>query len=573
MIEKEKIDEIKHQTDIVGLIGQYVQLKKIGKNYRALCPFHNEKDPSFYVVPEKGIYHCFGCKKGGNAITFLMEFEKLDFPSAVKRLAKDLGIEIDTSRGLKHRELYEVNDLAAQYYSLCMMREIGKRGQHYVSDRSIDLTRCKDFRLGYAPVSGGLVTYMRQKGVKKESLMKVGLVHTQSSGRSLREIFRDRVIFPIFNPSGRIIGFGGRSLDDNAKPKYLNSPETPIFKKGDSLYGLFQSREHIREKQEVVLVEGYFDLLNLFQHGINYVCAPLGTALTEKQATLLARFAKKANVIFDGDLSGIKAALRAIGLLISAQADVYITSLPDNTDPDTVINEQGVEVLQKAIASADDFFHFYRKHMKTDTVEQEVDVIKDLIEIVGHINDEIRFDRYVKYAAHVFDLDVEVVLRQMKKSKKGEEAKPAVRAKKTPEEILMAMIFNHKDYFSIASELLSPSDFVDPGLVRLFKTLLKDTAFDVSDLSDVDIIDEGLKERIMSLIIMEPTVSQEEFQKAVIHFKSDVETKKIKEKIAEANAKGDVKTVEQCHKKLNKLKKQMLQLVSENVAQNTGGAM
>jgi DNA primase len=466
-----------------------------------------------------------------------------------------------------------VNELAAQFFSLCMTREIGKRGQQYVKDRAIDLAECKEFRLGYAPVSGGLVTYMRQKGVNKESLMKVGLVSPHASGKSLREIFRDRVIFPISNPSGRIIGFGGRSLDDNVKPKYLNSPETPIFKKGESLYGLYQARAHIREKQEVVLVEGYFDLLNLYQHGINYVCAPLGTALTEKQAVLLSRFAKKANVLFDGDLSGIKAALRAIGLLISTQADVYVTSLPDDSDPDTVINEHGVEALQKAIASADDFFHFYRKHMKTDTVEQEVEVIKDLIEIVSHINDEIRVDRYMKYAAHVFDLDVEVIKRQMKKTKKSEDTKPARRSKKTPEEILMAMILNHRDYMSIVAEVLSPKDFDDPGLRRLFKTLLKDTAFDVSDLSDVDIIDEGLKERLMSLIIMEPTVSKEEFQKAVIHFKSEVETRKIKEKIATAHAEGDVKTVEQYHKKLNTLKKKMLQLAAEHAAQDTGGAM
>jgi len=571
MIEREKIEEIKRQTDIVALISQYVQLKKVGKNYRALCPFHNEKDASFYVVPEKGIYHCFGCKKGGNAITFLMEFEKLDFPAAVKRLAKDLGIEIDTARGLKYRELYDMNELATQFFSVCLSREIGKRGQNYLRERSIDIEKCKDFRLGYAPVSGGITTFMRQKGIKKESLVKVGLITKNTSGKNTREIFRDRIIFPIFNPSGRIIGFGGRSLDESVKPKYLNSPETPIFKKGEGLYGLFQSREFIRQKQEVILVEGYFDLLNLFQNGFNNICAPLGTALTEKQGVLLARFARKANILFDGDLSGIKAALRAIGLLISVQVDVYITSLPDNTDPDALLRDHGVKALDEAINAADDFFRFYRKHVNTDTVEQEVTVIKDLIEIVSLIKDEIRFDRYVKYAAHVFNLDVDMILRQMK-GKKEEKSKPIPRSKKTPEEILMAMVLNHKEFLSIATEMITPADFSDPGLARLFKTLLKDKTFDVSDISDVDIIDEGLKEHLMALIIMEPTVSQDEFQNAMIHFKSEVETKRIKEMIADAHAKGDAQTVMQCHKKLNMLKKKMLQLKTESYAQDTGGS-
>lgn len=569
MIEKSKIEEIKHQTDIVALISQYVQLKKVGKNYRALCPFHTEKDPSFYVIPDKGIYHCFGCKKGGNAITFLMEYEKLDFPSAVKRLAKDLGIEIDTSRGLKHRELYDVNDEASRFFTLCLNREIGKRGRSYLADRSLELAQCKDFRLGYAPVSGGLLTYMRQKGIKQESLIKVGLIARHSTGHSAREIFRDRIIFPIFNLSGRIIGFGGRSLDDNMQPKYLNSPETPIFKKGENLYGLYQARDFIRQKQEIVLVEGYFDLLNLYQHGFNYVCAPLGTSLTERQALLLSRFAKKVNVLFDGDLSGIKAALRAIGLLINTQIDVYVASLPDGSDPDTVINDQGVDALRSIIESADDFFHFYRKHTKTDTVEQEVTVIKDLIEIMSNIHDEIRFDRYVKYAAHVFDIKTDVILRHMKGTVQ-ETPVPTLRSKKTPEEILMAMILNHKEYFSSAAEILEPGDFTDPALVRLYKNLLKDELFDVSNLSDVDIIDEGLKERLMALIIMEPAVSYEEFQKAAVHFKSDVETRRIKEKIAAAHAKGDVQAVLQYNEKLNTLKKKILQLKEESVTRDTG---
>lgn len=176
MIEKEKIEEIKRQTDIVGLVSQYIQLKKVGKNYRALCPFHSEKTPSFYVNPEKGIFYCFGCKKGGNAINFLMEYEKMDFPTAVKLLAKNLGIEIETTKGLKYKQIYEANETASQFYTLCLSKNIGKRGQNYLAKRNIDIEKLQDFQLGYAPLSGGLVTYARQNGVSKQALFKAGLI-------------------------------------------------------------------------------------------------------------------------------------------------------------------------------------------------------------------------------------------------------------------------------------------------------------------------------------------------------------------------------------------------------------
>jgi len=560
MIEKEKIEEIKRQVDIVALISQYIQLKKVGKNFRALCPFHSEKEPSFYVSPDKGIFYCFGCKKGGNAINFLMEYEKLDFPAAVKKLAKNLGIEIDTTRGLKYKELYEVNELACQFFAVCLSKEIGKRGRSYLKERKIELDKLTDFRLGYAPSSGGLVTFMRQKGVSQDSLNKVGLISAAASGRNKnREIFRDRLIFPIFNISGRIIGFGGRSIDDYVRPKYLNSPETQIFKKGQILYGLFQSKENLRTKGESLLVEGYFDLLSLYQKGLNNVCAPLGTSLTESQAILMSRFSKKVNILFDGDLSGMKAALRAIGMLINAQVDVFVTSLPKNTDPDTFINESGVDKLKKTIDEAQDFFHFYKKAVKADTVEQEIVLIKDLIEIISKIRDPIRFDRYVKYAARVFDISVDTIKKAMGKKEESKE-KPMGRQKVTQEERLMAMILNQKEYFPQVKELLKPKDFGEAGLTRLYKMILKNENFNVSDLSEVDIIDEVLKDRLLSLIVKELPVPKESFFKALIQYKSNIEEKKIREKISKAHADGDEAARIKYQKKLKELRQKMLNI-------------
>lgn len=554
MIEQEKIEEIKRQTDIVDVIGKYVQLKKMGRNFRGLCPFHSEKNPSFYVNPEKNIYYCFGCKKGGNAINFLMEYEKLDFPDAVKRLARDLNIEIDTTKGLKHKELYEANEFACQFFGQCLEREIGRRGQEYLARRSIRPGDIKDFRLGYAPPSGGLTMFMRQKGVSPERIQQAGLV------TSNRELFRDRLMFPIFNLSGRIVGFGGRSIDDNMQPKYLNSPETPIFHKGEGLYGLYQAKESVRAKGEVILVEGYFDLLSIFQHGFDNVCAPLGTSLTEGQAVLLSRFARKALILFDGDLSGLRAALRAIGLLIDAQVDVYVALLPENTDPDSFINAQGAPALQGLLAQAPDFFHFYRSVVKTETVTQEITLIKDLIQIIGRIRDPIRYDRYLKYAAHVFDIPVTTIEKELSQTSGRTEppARPGPKNRVSQEERLMAMILNGYEYLPLVREVLEPDDFVEESIKRLYRRLLKEDDFDIADLSET--VDEALRERLLSAIMRGEPVSQESITQAVRMYKGRLQEKRLMEKRSEAIKRGDEATRKEFDRELAALKRQQLNI-------------
>jgi len=552
MIEKEKIEEIKRQTDIVGLISQYLPLKKVGKNYRALCPFHSEKTPSFYVSSEKGIFYCFGCKKSGNAISFLMEYEKIDFPDAIKRLAKNLGIEIDTTKGLKYKEIYEANEHASQFYALCLSKEIGKRGQNYLKDRNIDLNKLKDFRLGYAPSSGGLVTYMRQKGVSIERLIRAGLISMN------QEVFHDRLIFPIFNLSGRVVGFGGRSIDDHMQPKYLNSPETPIFKKGEVLYGLHQTKEAIRNKGKAIIVEGYFDLLSLFQRDVTNLCAPLGTSLTEKQSILISRYAKKVNILFDGDLSGIKAALRAVGILINAQVDVYVSSLPEDSDPDKFINQSGVDELNKLIDTAPDFFHFYKGVVKTDTVEQEVALIKDLIQIINNIQDPIRFDRYLKYISRVYDIPSATIKKEMEQKVKDTPQTPVTKQKVSQEERLITMILNTREYFLLAKELLSPEDFSQENIRRLYNEKLKDEDLDINDLSEI--VDENFREKIYLITMKEELLSKEAFSEALERYKNDIEEKKLRQRIADAMKKNDDQAITKCQEELNNLKKRMLKI-------------
>jgi len=551
VIEKEKIEEIKRRTDIVDVITQFLPLKKVGKNYRALCPFHSEKAPSFYVNQEKGIYYCFGCQKGGNAISFLMEYEHLDFPEAVKKLARNLGIDIDTTRSLKYKEIYEANELAAQFYSSALAREVGKRGQNYLQERQIDLEKLKDFRLGYAPSSGGLIGFMRQKGVNITRLAEAGLITAN------REIFRDRLLFPIFNVSGRIIGFGGRTLDDNVNPKYLNSPETPIFKKGEVLYGIFQAKESIRAINDALLVEGYFDLLSLYQSGFRNICAPLGTSLTENQALLIARYAKKVNIIFDGDLAGIKAALRAIGILINAQVDVHVTLLPEEYDPDEFIREKGGDEFRRLTGQAPDFFHFYKDMMKIENVEQEIALIKDLVQIISRIQDPIRFDRYLKNVVRVFDISEDVIKKAMGQKpveKKAVKSPALPPAKKTPEEALLAMILNNKGYFNQHRDILKPSDFAQEGYRKIYEALSNSPDPDHFDLNDIA-VDMEARNRMFQRMFDEEHLTAEAYLNALATYKLRLEEKRMTLAIAEAKKEKDEKQIRELQIELDQFKK------------------
>jgi DNA primase len=548
MFEREKIDEIIRQTDIVDLISQYIQLKKIGKNYRALCPFHSEKTPSFYVSPEKGIYYCFGCKKGGNAISFLMEYEHLDFPDALRKLAKNLGIEIDTTKNLKYKELYEVNELATQFYTLMLTKEIGRRGQNYLKERKIDPDKLKEFRLGFAPSSGGLMTFMRQKGVNVEKLIQAGLISQN------HEIFHDRIIFPIFNLAGRVIGFGGRGIDDYIQPKYLNSPETPIFKKGEILYGLFQAKEAMRAKSEAILVEGYFDLLSLYQSNIKNICAPLGTALTENQAVLISRYARKANILFDADVSGIKAALRAIGILINAQVDIHIVVMPEDYDPDEFIKEKGIDALNHLIASAPDFFTFYKNITKTNSVEDEVNLIKDLIEIISRIQDPIRLDRYLKHTAQVFNIPIDLLRKKIGMDfslKKPPQPEKSAIKKHNPEEKLIILILNNLKYFNRAKEIVSSDDFNDTRIKNIFEILLKNENFSAQDIVDLK-TEEDLKSRLLASLIDSEKLNEEDFVQSLNLYKKNILRTQLKTKISEAIKAGDDESLKKYKELLRK---------------------
>ena len=341
---KDIIEEIKSRCDIVDIISDYMHLEKSGSNYTGLCPFHSEKTGSFMVSKSKQIYKCFGCNAGGDVISFVMRWENVDFMEAVKILARKCGITLDRNISEEEKKkIQEINKFreihteAARFYFANLLRTKNP-GYEYLRKRGLSDKIIKKFGLGYSPNSwNSLMNYLLSKGYDKTDLVKCGLITHKTESNKYFDRFRNRVMFPIFNYNGKVIGFGGRVLDDSL-PKYLNSPETLVFNKRMNLYGLNISKKGIKD-DTLILVEGYMDLISLYQNNIENVVATLGTALTIEQAKLIRRFAKNVIISYDSDQAGQNATLRAIDILLKADIKVKILNLKDCKDPDDFIKK------------------------------------------------------------------------------------------------------------------------------------------------------------------------------------------------------------------------------------------
>ena len=355
-ISEEILEKIKSQNDIVDVISERVRLKKAGRNFTGLCPFHNEKTPSFSVSQEKQIYKCFGCGEAGNVISFVMKDKNLPFIEAVKYLANRANIPLKLGNGeqsqsnRKKELLYKVNVEAAKFFFSNLMNN--QNAKEYFLNRGIKEETIKKFGLGYANDSwNSLMFYLRKKGINDGLLEEAGLISVNKEKGRKYDRFRNRVMFPVFDYQGKVIGFGGRVLDDS-KPKYLNSPETLVFQKGTNLYGLNFALKHNMSERYFVIVEGYMDLISLHQYGITNVVASLGTALTINQARLLKRYADKVVISYDADLAGQMATLRGLEILRTAGFDVRVLSIPQGKDPDEYVRSNGREAFLKSIPSS-----------------------------------------------------------------------------------------------------------------------------------------------------------------------------------------------------------------------------
>jgi DNA primase len=366
-LQENSARRVKDAVDIIEVIGEHVHLQKAGVRYKGLCPFHSEKTPSFTVNRERQFYHCFGCNESGDVLSFMMKYHNLTFPDAVARLAERYGVELEESklspeelRKTREREgLFAANRVAATiFHKYLLENPAAGRARQYLEQRGMSREMISRFQLGYAPDRWDFLAQALAEADEAEQVAVAAglLVQKEPAGR-VYDRFRDRVLFPIFSLNGQIAGFGGRILGDG-QPKYLNSPESAVFNKSQTLFGLYQNKSPIREAGRCLIVEGNFDLLSLVAHGLHYVAAPLGTALTAQHVKILKRYAEEAVVVFDGDQAGLKAAMRAVPLFLTEQLDAKIVVLPEEHDPDTFVTTFGKEALEEKVAQAMELSEF-----------------------------------------------------------------------------------------------------------------------------------------------------------------------------------------------------------------------
>jgi len=411
---REAVAEVLAATDIVELVGASLELKPAGPaRLKALCPFHNEKTPSFTVSRDRQIFHCFGCGKGGDAISFLCEYEGLTFVEALRKLADRAGVRLPAMSASDDKEdhlrskLKELGGFAQSLFRECYDDPLrGSACRHYVKTRGLKPETIKRFGLGYAPDGwSNLADRARAQGYKENAIEASGLVRRGERG-SLYDFFRNRLTVPIRDVSGNVVAFGGRDLGQDG-PKYINSPENALYKKSRVLYGLHEARDAMRREKRVILVEGYFDLMRCFDSGIENVVATCGTALTDAQAALLRRYVPEVMVVFDADAAGIRAALRGVGLLVNAGLTVHAMTLPEGKDPDDYVKAHGPEAFSQLIDEAPDFVTFYIRMSaeRAGTIEGRTAVAREIFVTLMSLNDELRRDEYLKRTARELRLN------------------------------------------------------------------------------------------------------------------------------------------------------------------------
>jgi DNA primase len=438
-----KIDEIRNAADIVDVISREVSLKKRGKNFVGLCPFHSEDTPSFTVSREKQIYHCFGCGAGGDLFRFMMEFKKISFVEAVQEIADFVGIPIEPESGYSEKykaqeELYDIMSAAVRYFTEILHKsKEAEEARNYLVKRNIKPPTQKLFNIGFAPYGwDNFLTFAKQNGIDLQKAKTLGLIDTKQNGEYYDKL-RGRIIFPIHSTNGRIIAYGARILDDSEKAaKYINSPETPIYSKREVLYGLFHSKEEIRKLDRAILVEGYMDLISLFQEGVQNVVASSGTSLTEEQVTLLSRFTKNIYVLFDADAAGQNAALRSIEILLKHDFDIKVVSLPEGEDPDSFIKKHGREKFQEQLQKAQNFFEFttskYASEGKFDDPATSAAALREIIKSLALVKDELKLNFYIKSIARKFNLREKLIEKELDEFRKNASGRTETRKAAAP---------------------------------------------------------------------------------------------------------------------------------------------
>ncbi|UCC65868.1 MAG: DNA primase [Deltaproteobacteria bacterium] len=558
LIPDEVLEEIRQRADIVEVISDYVALKKAGKNYKGLCPFHQEKTPSFVVSEEKQLFHCFGCEAGGNVFTFLMRYEQISFAEAAKTLAQRYGVKIPevrvSAKDERREGLFKINALALEFYiNKIMEGREGKVARDYLERRGIDRGVWEEYKIGYAPSQwDALLNHLKKKGVNLKEAEALGLIIPKKGGWYDR--FRDRIIFPIFDLRDRVIGFGGRVLDEKGEPKYLNSPESSLYKKGGSLYGLNIAKKYIqREGGRVFIVEGYFDLLSMSQRGVNNVVATLGTALTTQQVSLLRRFGKEFFLLFDPDEAGIKAALRALETFIQEDAFPAMIPLPDGLDPDTYFQRgftlQALE--ERAVPGVEYAMEVLMEGYDLSTVEGRAKSVEAVLPFLLQIRDSLRRGLYLKRLAEIVGVEEREILdaaRRMHKDRKEAPDKGLItRIHISNEKKLVQMMIQNPQFIPLVAQEGVVDTLEDQDLRALAELVIHD--FQLHENLSLDRLPPQLEERGLSEMAFNLAFQEEELEEGMAEKIIMDCLRQVKLKALKRELKGITKRIEEAQER------------------------
>lgn len=538
---EEILNEVRQANDIVDVISQYVHLKRSGRNYFGLCPFHNEKSPSFSVSPDKQIFHCFGCGVGGNVITFVSQIEGLNFVETVQMLAERANIQLptlqnngDTQREILKDKVYKVNEFTAEYYHQNLYKPQAKTAQEYVKKRQLTNETLKSFRIGFSGKFDELYQELKKQGFQEQEILESGLVNKNERGQYI-DRYRNRLMFPICDARGRVIAFGGRVLDDS-KPKYINSPENVVYSKGRHLFGLNVAKKG--DTKKLLIVEGYMDVISLHQRGITNVVAPLGTALTEQQGWLLRKNSEQIILSFDSDDAGIKAKLRAIDILQKMGCDLRVIQLEGAKDPDEYIVKYGNMRFQNAVDKAFSVVEFkvkiLKKELNLENTNDKIKFLNEIAKLISKVDNTIEREVYIEKIAKEYDISKEAIYAEVNKltykndksEKVLEKAKPVITHKKVETKevsesirrrentIISILLTGDLSIFEIIKQNIKPEDFQDEINQEIAKKLYEEFEKGNSNINSIiDTLDQDHQNQIT--MIMAEDYEIEDLEKAI----------------------------------------------------------
>ncbi len=587
LIANEIVAQVLDRCDIVEVISAYIPLKRAGRNFKALCPFHHEKTSSFVVSADKQIYHCFGCGAGGNAVGFVMQQERLEFPEAVRFLADKVGVTIPESSPQANeafafkQEIFKVNELAVGYFQQNLLTKKDapvEKARDYLKNRGVHLEDVKQFKLGFAfDEWDGLFNFLKSKNVNLKLIERSGLVVPRENKEGYYDRFRDRIVFPIFDVKSQCIGFGARTMKDQEGAKYINSPDTPVYTKGHHLFGLQLTRHAITKKDFAIVVEGYMDMIIPFQHGVDNIVASLGTALTVEQIRLLRRYTNNIVMLFDADKAGQAAIVRSLDLLIEQEMNVRVAKLATDEDPDSFIRKFGLAEFDKCIQAAQTFFDFKLQwlmaQLDAKNIEQRAEICNQMLATIYKIENEVVRFGYIRQLAERLGLPEQVLMKEGKKIESSsypkertavtQQLKPLAAQPLNPvEHQLLSLLMHDAGLIVRTKAKMFPSELSDGRIRTIVEKLyeLKDAEEGVAVASFLNYFDDPELQRIILNISAQEAPPGNDpvkiLEDCILRIKKDqlkAKRQNLSQLIHQAEVSGDAVRLEQLKEEFNQL--------------------